>query len=151
MHDLGKPLADICAVIEHEKEIFLQILRCSISAPAGSGPSTSFEGWLSFPDKECKDILHFVFKQIGVRKGTDENAVTEDPVKQEDSETVEALADAAVDTELTEGFGEEPEEGIQVDSQSAFFGFADAPDARSLALPLADPITKFAVRTSLFD
>lgn len=153
MHDLKKPLTDVCTVIEHEKEIFEQILQCSIAAPAGGSATGSLDGWLSFPNEEGKDILHFVFQQIGSREVPDEAATTEETLPQ-NAEELEASAETAVDAErpveesaeeFEEEYAEESVEEAEADIQPIFFGYPDVLNTGFLALPLTDPATKFAV------
>ncbi|PKX90837.1 mitochondrial 54S ribosomal mL50 protein [Aspergillus novofumigatus IBT 16806] len=124
MHALKKPLTKICDVVEHEKPVFKLIWKCKIKPNAESQWGQS----LVYPDDESKDVLVYIFEQIG--GGADTTAVPAEEEVQEDAETEEH---------------EEPvEDSVSQAPTPPFFGYRSVQDKGFLSLSLNDPETKFA-------
>ncbi|KAF4174974.1 hypothetical protein CNMCM8694_005397 [Aspergillus lentulus] len=124
MHALKKPLTKICDVVEHEKPVFKLIWKCKIEPNAESQWGQS----LVYPDDESKDVLVYIFEQIG--GGADTTAAPTEEEVQEDAETEEH---------------EEPvEDSISQAPTPPFFGYRSVQDKGFLSLSLNDPETKFA-------
>ncbi|KAF4155331.1 hypothetical protein CNMCM6069_008060 [Aspergillus lentulus] len=124
MHALKKPLTKICDVVEHEKAVFKLIWKCKIEPNAESQWGQS----LVYPDDESKDVLVYIFEQIG--GGADTTAAPTEEEVQEDAETEEH---------------EEPvEDSISQAPTPPFFGYRSVQDKGFLSLSLNDPETKFA-------
>ncbi|KAF7168519.1 hypothetical protein CNMCM5623_001539 [Aspergillus felis] len=124
MHALKKPLTKICDVVEHEKPVFKMIWKCKIEPNAESQWGQS----LVYPDDEAKDVLVYIFEQIG--EGADTTAA---PAEEEVQEDVE-----------TEEYEETVEDSISQAAAPPFFGYRSVQDKGFLSLSLNDPETKFA-------
>ncbi|KAF7180488.1 hypothetical protein CNMCM7691_009779 [Aspergillus felis] len=124
MHALKKPLTKICDVVEHEKPVFKMIWKCKIEPNAESQWGQS----LVHPDDEAKDVLVYIFEQIG--EGADTTAA---PAEEEVQEDVE-----------TEEYEETVEDSISQAAAPPFFGYRSVQDKGFLSLSLNDPETKFA-------
>ncbi|GIK04185.1 hypothetical protein Aspvir_008263 [Aspergillus viridinutans] len=127
MHALKKPLTKICDVAEHEKPVFKLIWKCKIDPNAESQWGQS----LVYPDDEAKDVLVYIFEQIGGRADT-----TAAPAEEEVQEDVE--------TEEYEGPVEDSIDSISQAPAPPFFGYRSVQDKGFLSLSLNDPETKFA-------
>ncbi|KAH3410321.1 hypothetical protein KXV81_006042 [Aspergillus fumigatus] len=123
MHALKKPLTKICDVVEHEKPVFKLIWKCKIVPNAESQWGQS----LVYPDDESKDVLVYIFEQIG--GGADTTAT---PAEEEVQEDVETEEQGAV------------EDSISQAPTPPFFGYRSVRDKGFLSLSLNDPETKFA-------
>jgi hypothetical protein len=125
MHALKKPLTKICDVVEHEKPVFKLIWKCKIDPNVESQWGQS----LVYPDDEAKDVLIYIFEQIG--GGANTTAAPAEEEVQKDAETEEH---------------EEPvEDSISQAPTPPFFGYRSVQDKGFLSLSLNDPETKFAV------
>ncbi|EAW19434.1 mitochondrial 54S ribosomal mL50 protein [Aspergillus fischeri NRRL 181] len=124
MHALKKPLTKICDVVEHEKPVFKLIWKCKIDPNAESQWGQS----LVYPDDESKDVLVYIFEQIG--GGADTTATPAEEEVQEDAETEE--------------LGESVGDSISQAPTPPFFGYRSVQDKGFLSLSLNDPETKFA-------
>jgi hypothetical protein len=128
MRELKKPLTDICQILEHENVVFEQIWRCKINPVDGS----NMDDQLVFPNQQAKDMLFFVFEQVGSQ--------------------IEPLASTQMSENTeTEDFNDstgELDENHKSDPHP-FFGYPKPLDIGFLSMPLKDPSTKFAVRLPL--
>jgi len=120
---LKKPLIDICQILEHESVVFEQIWRCKINPVDGSNMADQ----LVFPNQQAKDMLFFVFEQVGSQ--------TEPLASTQTSENTE--------TEDMNGSTGELDENHKSDPHP-FFGYPKPLDIGFLSMPLKDPSTKFA-------
>ncbi|RHZ67903.1 uncharacterized protein CDV56_104749 [Aspergillus thermomutatus] len=126
MHALKKPLTRICDVVEHEKPVFKLIWQCKIEPKAESQWGES----LIYPDGEAKDVLVYIFEQIGGRAETTAAPEVAEEEVQEDAETAE--------------YEEPVEESTSKAHTPPFFGYRSVQDKGFLSLSLNDPETKFA-------
>ncbi|KAF7118086.1 hypothetical protein CNMCM5793_007472 [Aspergillus hiratsukae] len=126
MHALKKPLTRICDVVEHEKPVFKLIWKCKIEPNAEGQWGQS----LIYPDDEAKDVLVYIFEQIGEQADTTAAADVAEEEVQEDAETEE--------------YEEPVEDSISKAHTPVFFGYRSVPDKGFLSLSFNDPETKFA-------
>lgn len=137
LHELKKPLLLACDVPRHDEKIWQMIRKCQIS-----------EGSLKFPDNKEKEILLFVFNQLGETPSAQTEATAAEATEQP-----EAKAETTVDTteQLEAEAVAEPEEprGI-VDAVYSYALKATKPPKHEgyLDFSLADPAVKFAVSYS---
>jgi protein kinase C substrate 80K-H len=128
MHELKKPLTDVCDIVEHDKSVFRMIWKCKIEPAAEN--SGSLDGRLTFPNKPAKDTLFFVFEQVGREVAPEAEAASEETVvEEEDLEAIEEME--------MEDVANQP-----------FFGIQATRDTGFLSISLDDPATKFAVSIS---
>lgn len=134
MHELNKPLARVCDIIEHEKSVFKMIWKCKIQPVEDSG---SLAGRLVFSSKDHKDTLFYVFEQVGRDPEPEPEATSSKEASSEE---------AAEDAEAIEEEGlEEIEEQPRQSPGLPFFGIQKVRDMGFLSITLNDPATKFAV------
>lgn len=138
MHELKKPLTDVCEIQEHVKTVFRMIWKCKIQPTEDRG---SLDGRIIFPNKGTKDTLFFVFEQVG--RDDEPEAVSKEPVSEE------AVAEDAV--EDADAIEEEELDDLHEDLRQPnqpFFGIQRPRDTGFFTISLNDPATKFAVSIS---
>jgi hypothetical protein len=126
MRELKKPLTDVCQILEHENVVFEQIWRCKIN-PVDD--SSNMDGQLVFPNQQAKDMLFFVFEQVGSQS--------------EPSTSTQTYENTEIEEE--NGSTEELVENHKSDAHP-FFGYPKPLDIGFLSMSLKDPNMKFAVR-----
>ena len=61
LHKLNKPPTSACHVLEHDKDIRKLLMKCRIDSSAAANWGSA----VVFPGREAKEILIYVFDQIG--------------------------------------------------------------------------------------
>ena len=173
---LKTPLSNVCNVSEHDELILSLLFKCKFQQPS----EASDHGWaeaLIFPDHEARDILIYVFQQIGNPEEQKDDDEPETVVKAEEGHELAAKEEDGLEKEEQENGANgarvtdaeedlEPEEEVEEEEEEEDVGVSEGVDPQSLfekegvsynlddttfrILPLTDLAVRFAVRLSLF-
>lgn len=154
LHDLNKPLTDVCEVIEHDPTVLEMIAGCTIKPTAESG---NLRDRIAYPDDKTKETLHYVFAQLG-QQALPEEASEETPTETnspasaqvQEAQSAENPQEASIAHTIEEPFETQQPQEEEFIPTPRFTEHAVAPaDQGYLNISLEDMDTKFAVCSPL--